>query len=111
MNKLHLLIAVIIIITITTQAQISYNDLEDGTNGITNGYGSWGANTVIKETEIDDAANDGIINFYHPDVAVAQLPTVFFISGWGRPASSYEKIFHFIASQGYADTQSFIVKK
>ncbi len=100
MNKLHLFLAVIF--TITTQAQISYNDLEDGTSGIANGYGSWGANTVIHETEIDDVANDGIINFYHPDMAATQLPTVFFISGWGRPASSYEKIFHFIASQGYA---------
>ncbi len=100
MNKLYLFLTVIF--TITTQAQISYNDLEDGTNGIANGYGSWGANAVIKEAEIDDIANDGIINFYHPDVAVAQLPTVFFISGWGRPASSYEKLFYFIASQGYA---------
>jgi len=100
MKKIYTFVAVII--TITMQAQISYNDLQDGTNGITSGYGSWGNNAVIQEAEIDDVTNDGIINFYHPDVAVTQLPAVFFISGWGRPAASYEKIFHFIASQGYS---------
>ncbi len=84
------------------QAQISYNYLQDGSNGIANGYGSWGSNTVIHESEINDANNDGIINFYHPDIAEQELPTIFFISGWGRPAYTYEKFFYFLASQGYA---------
>lgn len=100
MRKIYILL--VAIISITTQGQISYNDLQDGTNGIASGYGSWGNNGVIHEAEIDIAANDGIINFYHPDIAATQLPTVYFISGWGRPAASYEKIFHFIASQGYS---------
>ena len=95
----------VIIISSITQAQISYADLQDGTVGIAAGYGSWGDNSVIHETEVDfeDAgAVVGKINFYHPDIAVTELPTIFFISGWGRPAYTYEYYFHFLASQGYS---------
>ncbi len=98
--------AILFIVTalfvVTLQAQVSYNDLQDGTSGIANGYGSWGANNVIHEPEIIDNTNDGIINFYHPDIAMQQLPVIYFISGWGRPAYTYEKLFYFLASQGYA---------
>jgi len=82
-------------------AQISYDNLQDGTTGIANGYGSWGKHKVIKQTEkvID---GKGTITFYHPDIAVAKKATVFFISGWGRPAHTYEYFFHFMASQGYS---------
>ncbi len=81
--------------------QISYADLQDGTNGITNGYGTWGANTVIQENTIS-VANKGEITFYHPDIAQTQLPVIFFISGWGQQHYQYEKFFHFLASLGYA---------
>jgi len=82
------------------QAQFSYADLHDQSGGITNGYGSWGAYNVVQEDEII-VSSKGTITCYHPDIAAVQKPTVFFISGWGRPAHTYEKIFHFIASQGY----------
>jgi pimeloyl-ACP methyl ester carboxylesterase len=97
----QLLFLLSLISCLLINAQISYNNLDDQSGGIPNGYGSWGNNTVIVENEIT-VAGKGIINFYHPDIAETQLPTVFFISGWGRTASTYEKIFHFIASQGYA---------
>ena len=96
---------VVILISTLIQAQISYADLQDGTTGIATGYGSWGENSVIHETEVNfEVAGTvvGKINFYHPDIAVTQLPTIFFISGWGRPAYTYEYYFHFLASQGYS---------
>ncbi len=93
---------VTILFGVTSQGQISYNNLQDGTSGIVSGYGSWGANNVIHEPELTDNANDGIINFYHPDIAMQPLPVIYFISGWGRPAYTYEKLFYFLASQGYA---------
>ncbi len=95
------IVVLFVFCSIAVQSQISYANLQDGTTGIATGYGSWGNYTVIHEVEID-VATKGLINFYHPDVAVAQLPTLFFISGWGRPAYTYEYYFHFLASQGYS---------
>jgi len=100
-----LLTLLIIITSLMSQAQISYEDLEDGTTGIATGYGSWGENSVIHEAEVnveDAGVAVGEINFYHPDITVTQLPTIFFISGWGRPAEAYEYYFYFLASQGYS---------
>ena len=104
MKKTILFIAVALIFNLA-QAQISYADLQDGTTGIATSYGSWGENGVVHETEVDfedEGEVVGEINFYHPDVAETQLPTIFFISGWGRPAFTYEYYFHFLASQGYS---------
>ncbi len=96
-----LLFAITLLSVFSLTAQISYDKLQDGTKGITNGYGSWGVNSVIKEAEIV-VDGKGIITFYHPEVVVAKKATIFFISGWGRQAGTYEYFFHFLASQGYA---------
>ncbi len=96
-----LLLFVFISINLHINAQISYADLQDGTTGITNGYGAWGNNSVVQENTIN-VPNKGEITFYHPDIAQSQLPVIFFISGWGRQAYSYEKYFYFLASLGYS---------
>jgi hypothetical protein len=83
-------------------AQNSYNELHDQSGGITNGYGSWGRFSTVREIPVNDTLHDGIITFYRPDTAVSRLPVIFFISGWGRQAYTYEKLFEFLASQGYA---------
>ncbi len=82
-------------------SQSLYPELQDGTNGINNGYGAWGNYNTVHEAEIQ-VPGKGIINFYHPDIAATQLPVIFFISGWGRYADSYEKLFYYMASLGYS---------
>ncbi|GEM_PF-2377646 len=82
-------------------AQNLYPDLNDSSNGITNGYGSWGANNYTRETSVD-YANKGTITFYHPNGAATQKPTIFFINGWGRNVESYDKNLKYIASLGYS---------
>lgn len=86
---------------ITLNSQNLYPSLFDQSGGISNGYGAWGANNYIEEASID-VASKGVIKFYHPDIAVSQRPTVFFISGWGEPYTTYDKYFKYIASLGYS---------
>ena len=88
-------------ITLSTVAQNLYPTLQDQSGGITDGYGSWGATNTVKETSID-VPDKGTITFYHPDIVPTSLGTIFFISGWGKEAVTYEAFFHFLASQGYA---------
>jgi len=82
--------------------------LNDGTSGITRGYGVWGNYKVADAQEeyyYGDAAHPdnitGYITTYHPDITTRELPVLFFISGWGRPAYSYDTYFKFLASHGY----------
>ncbi len=81
-------------------SQNLYPNLFDNSGGITNSYGTWGANNYIREASID-VPNKGIITFYHPDNAMQQKPTVIFISGWGQEYTTYDKYFKYIASLGY----------
>jgi len=81
-------------------AQLSYDDLHDQSGGIEAGFGAWGAYSVLEEDEIV-VAGKGVITCYHPAVEAEQLATIFFISGWGKSAHTYEKYFHFLASLGY----------
>ncbi len=91
-----------IIIAFTLSAQNLYQNLEDGSDGITNGYGAWGAYTYLQEASID-VAGKGIITFYHPDMATPQQrPVIFFISGWAREYQTYDKFFKYLASIGCA---------
>ncbi len=99
MNKLLLIFSLFFTLILT--AQISYTDLQDKSGGITDGYGSWGEHNVIQENAID-VAGKGSITFYHPEIATTKKPTIFFISGWGRPAYTYKNFFYFMASHGYA---------
>lgn len=78
----------------------NYADLDDQSGGITSGFGAWGAYEIIKEPSIT-VADQGIITVYHPDGDEGPLPTVFFISGWGREAETYEKFFDFLVSHHY----------
>ena len=98
--KLKLLVLLFTIST-GTYSQINYDNLQDLSGGITEGYGAWGDFDVIEEAGIN-VPEKGIITFYHPDTAVSNLPAIFFISGWGREASTYEKFFYFLASKGYS---------
>ncbi len=85
----------------TISAQNLYPNLHDQSGGIIEGYGSWGDNDVIRETGID-FPDKGTVTFYHPDIAPFLAPTIFFVSGWGREADTYDKFFRFTASHGYS---------
>ncbi|HIP49593.1 MAG TPA: T9SS type A sorting domain-containing protein [Lutibacter sp.] len=86
---------------LSASAQNLYPTLHDQSGGITDGYGSWGEYNTTKEANVV-VPDKGTITFYHPDIAATQLGTIFFISGWGREAVTYEAFFYFMASQGYA---------
>ncbi len=85
---------------INLSAQNLYPDLFDQSGGITNGYGAWGTNNYVREASFD-VQNKGTITFYHPDIQAVQKPTLFFISGWGEPYTTYDKYFKYVASLGY----------
>ncbi len=99
------LFASLLIISVA-RTQIDYSHLQDGTSGITSGYGAWGPYDVIHEQEIV-VSGKGKINFYRPDMSPTPLPALFFINGWGREAYTYEYLFHFLASQGYTVTSIY----
>ncbi len=87
--------------TFIINGQNLYTQLDDGTSGITNGYGAWGNFDYTREASID-VQGKGTITFYHPNHINSVLrPTVFFISGWGRTYESYDKFFKYIASLDY----------
>jgi len=87
-------------LTFAISAQNLYQNLDDGTAGIINGYGAWGAYTYVQEASVD-VANKGTITFYHPDLAAPQQrPVIFFISGWGREYQTYDKFFKYLTSIG-----------
>ncbi len=79
--------------------------LDDGTDGITKGYGAWGNYKVTREAPVDflnaEGNVTGLTTIYRPDMTVSQRPVVFFISGWGRLANTYDKFLKFVASHGY----------
>ena len=89
-----------IYLIMSSYSQNLYPDLFDGSGGITNSYGAWGNLNYIRESGID-VADKGTITFYHPDIQPSQLPTVFFISGWGREYTSYDRFFKYVAGLGY----------
>ena len=87
-------------LTVTISAQNLYQNLDDGTAGITNGYGAWGTYTYVQEASTD-VVGKGTITFYHPDMATPQQrPVIFFISGWAREYQTYDKFFKYLASIG-----------
>jgi len=88
------------------QAQISYADLQDGTSGISSGFGAWGPYNVVQENTLN-VPGKGQITFYRPDTIVTALPVIFSISGRGQPHYQYEKLSHFIASRGYAVVNNY----
>lgn len=81
-------------------SQNLYPELFDGSGGIVNSYGAWGTENYIREPGID-VPGKGTITFYHPDTAPVQQATVFFISGWGRDYTSYDRFFKYVAGLGY----------
>ncbi len=81
-------------------AHATYADLDDQSGGIAAGFGAWGPWASIQEPELE-VPGKGIITVYHPDQAPAEHPTIFFISGWGRTAESYQEFFHFLVSHEY----------
>ena len=101
MNKSTLLFFLFIAISITSTAQNLYPDLFDQSGGITDDYGAWGDYDYAREASID-VVDKGTITFYHPVTALAQKPTIFFISGWGRTYDTYDKFFKYLASLGYS---------
>ncbi len=101
LKKIGFISLFIYVILFQTKGQNLYPYLNDLSGGIANGYGSWGDNNVIRETEID-FTNKGTVTFYHPDVAPHHAPAIFFISGWGKNADTYDKFFRFTASHGYS---------
>jgi hypothetical protein len=101
MKSFYHILFTVFFISLSSNAQNLYPTLHDQSGGIGAGYGSWGAYNIIQEPAVD-VVGKGTITFYHPDIAVTQLGTVFFISGWGRDAATYQAFFHFMASRGYA---------
>ncbi len=97
---LQLVIFVFMVLSLANPAVASYDDLDDQSGGITEGFGSWGIWDSLKEPTVE-VPGQGLITVYHPDAAAAARPTVFFISGWGRQAETYEKFFDFLVSHGY----------
>ena len=102
MKLIVILFSIVTLLTGTLSAQNEYLNLDDLSGGIVAGYGAWGTNNVIKETTLDLPIYDGNITCYHPDIAATQLPTIFFVSGWGRDVTTYDKFFRFLASKGYS---------
>lgn len=100
--KNHFLLLILLIPFYTLFAQTEYTNLNDQSGGISTGYGSWGTHNIVTENVINDVANDGVITFYHTNTAPTQRPTIFFNSGWGMYANTYEKLFYFLVSQGYS---------
>jgi len=79
-----------------------YTDLNDGSNGLVGTYGAWGNHSVVRDTTTV-VSGQGEITFYHPgDITPTSRPTVFFISGWGEPADTYDRFLRFIVSKNYA---------
>jgi len=101
-NHFFILLVIFFSFTITkrTFAQTEYPTLDDQSGGIINGYGTWGAHEIIREASVE-VPTKGLITLYHTNEAPSAKPTVFFISGWGRTADSYDKFFRFIVSKGY----------
>jgi len=90
-----------LVFTLNLTAQNLYPNLFDQSGGIANGYGAWGDNNYVREASFD-VQNKGTITFYHPDIVASQKPTLFFISGWGQPYTTYDKYFKYVASLGYS---------
>jgi len=100
--KLKITIILITILSIgSLSAQNLYPNLDDQSGGIAAGYGAWGTENYIRETSVT-YANKGVITFYHPDVAITQKATIFFINGWGENVETYDKNLKYIASLGYS---------
>ena len=82
----------------------AYPEMDDPTAAIAEGWGAWGGSPVADPETWDfikDNAKKGEITLYRPVVVPAPRPAVFFISGWGREAATYEQLFRFIASKGF----------
>jgi pimeloyl-ACP methyl ester carboxylesterase len=90
----------LIVTFINTIAQNEYPNLDDQSGGIADGYGAWGNYEIVRENGVE-VPTKGIITLYHTNTQAGKKPTVFFISGWGRTADSYDKFFRFIVSHGY----------
>jgi len=100
MKQLRIIVRLLILTTQSILSQNLYPNLFDGSVGITDGYGSWGTHSYIREASVE-VTDKGVITFYHPDEAASQQPTIFFISGWGRTYESYDKFFKYLTSLGY----------
>jgi hypothetical protein len=89
-----------LLISNSVVSQLSYDSLQDQSGGIADGYGAWGEHLVVEEEAIE-VDGKGTIICYHPEGIAQELSTVFFISGWGRPAYTYDKFFYYLSSLGY----------
>ena len=78
----------------------AYPPLDDGSSGIASGWGAWGGNAVA-EPVVHEYPEQGTVTIYRPEVIPARRPTVFFVSGWGRDAATYEQLFRYVASKGF----------
>ena len=78
----------------------AYPPLDDGSSGIASGWGAWGGNAVA-EPVVHEYPEQGTVTIYRPEVLPARRPTVFFVSGWGRDAATYEQLFRYVASKGF----------
>ena len=107
MTKIKFLIVTVFILTaISISAQDLYPNLFDQSNGITNGFGSWGNDNYVRETTID-VPTKGTITFYHPDIVMEQKPVIFFISGWANSFDYYDKYLKYLTSLGYSVVHIF----
>ncbi len=100
-HKILIVIIFLLLISQSAFSQSEYPNLDDQSGGITDGYGTWGNHTITKENSVS-VPDKGIITFYHPNETPSKRATVFFISGWGRQAETYDKFFRFIVSHGYS---------
>jgi len=96
----YLIMVIFLCLTGAADSWGNYADLDDQSGGIAEGFGSWGESGSVHEPGYV-VAGKGVITVYHPDTDASPRPTVFFISGWGRPAETYEKFFDFMVSHNY----------
>jgi len=75
--------------------------LDDNATGISDGYGAFG-DFEVQRLDTYEVLSDTNVTIYKPNFSITKpIATIFFISGWGQPDTSYEKHLKFLATQGY----------
>ena len=80
-----------------------FGQYEGPVPAITNGYGSFGADSVSTVNIVNDNFPAQDISVYYPTGNIISVPTIFFLHGWGGIFPSYyQETINNLVSNGYA---------